>query len=143
MRVQTNPLYHSSVGFDRLVGVLDNLARCGETVAPGFPPYNIERIGESGYRVTMAVAGFRPDELEVTTEGDNLRIAGKPEKTAASDDRDMLYRGIAHRAFDRRFTLAEHVRVTGAQMENGLLHVDLKREVPEEKRPRTIDIQTG
>ncbi|GGB32292.1 heat-shock protein Hsp20 [Roseibium aquae] len=132
-----SPLYRSTVGFDRLFSMLDNAA--SET--PSYPPYNIERTGENAYRITMAVAGFSDSELELEAKEHVLTIRGeKPESDA---DREILYRGIASRAFERRFQLAEFVRVDGAHLENGLLHIDLVRELPETMKPRKIEIGSG
>ncbi|MCX2725324.1 Hsp20 family protein [Roseibium salinum] len=132
-----SPLYRSTVGFDRLFSLLDNAS----SEVPAYPPYNIERTGENAYRITMAVAGFTEAELSVEAKEHVLAIKG--EKADENDDREILYRGIASRTFERRFQLAEHVRVEGASLENGLLHVDLVRELPEAMKPRKIDITTG
>lgn len=134
------PLFRSTVGFDRLPRLMDAALRLDES-APGYPPYNIEQLGEDRYRVTMAVAGFGESDLNISVEDDLLVIAGKAERDDAG--RTYLHRGIAGRAFERRFTLADHIRVAGATLANGLLNVDLVREVPEEKKPRTIKIQAG
>ena len=131
-----SPLYRSTVGFDRLFSMLDSTS----SEAPSYPPYNIERTGESSYRITMAVAGFAESDLSVEAKEHMLTIKG--EKKDETDDRDVLYRGIASRAFERRFQIAEHVRVEGAHLENGLLHIDLLRELPEAKKPRKIEIGT-
>ena len=135
------PLYRSTVGFDRLFSMLDGLA-APESTGQTYPPYNIERLDEESYRVTMAVAGFTEDELSVETKQSTLTITG--EKAAAKDDNgEYLHRGIANRAFERRFQLADHVEVVAAKLENGLLHVDLKREIPEALKPRKIEIGAG
>lgn len=136
--VDFSPLYRSTVGFDRLFSMLDSLGQfdSGQT----YPPYNIERTGEDAYRISMAVAGFSEDELEITVKDNTLVISGKPKKS--DEDRKFLYRGIAGRAFERRFELAEFIEVKGAKLENGLLHVELVREVPEAMKPRTIKIET-
>jgi molecular chaperone IbpA len=133
-----SPLYRSTVGFDRLFSLLDQ-AGAGDA-STGYPPYNIERTGEDAYRITVAVAGFGPDDLSIEAKENALSIHG--EKKASAEDRagDYLYQGIAARAFERRFQLADHVQVNGASLENGLLHVDLVREVPEAKKPRLIPI---
>jgi len=132
-----SPLYRSTVGFDRLFSMLDSAT----SDTPSYPPYNIERTGENAYRITMAVAGFSDSELTVEAKEHVLTITGeKPEDGA---DREVLYRGIASRAFERRFQLAEFVRVDGAHLENGLLHIDLVRELPETMKPRKIEIGTG
>ena len=128
------PLYRSTVGFDRLFSMLD-----GFEAAPGYPPYNIESTGEDSYRLTMAVAGFARDELDITVQQNQLVISGKAQKEDEAQGR-YLHRGIARRAFERRFSLADHIKVSGASMDNGLLHVDLVREVPEAAKPRQIKI---
>ena len=137
-----SPFYRSTVGFDRLFSMLDRVAG-GEQNTPTYPPYNIERTGENAYRITLAVAGFGEKELSVETREGALTVRGSKETGAKDDKRDMLYQGIAARAFERRFQLADHVVVTGATSENGLLHIDLVREVPEAQKPRTIAINGG
>jgi len=133
-----SPLYRSTVGFDRLFNMLDSSG--GETNGQTYPPYNIERTGDNAYRVTMAVAGFGTDDIDIEAKENVLAVkAGKPEETA-DEKREMLYQGIAARAFERRFQLADHVQVTGASLENGLLHIDLVRELPEAMKPRKIAI---
>lgn len=131
------PFHRSTVGFDHLFRLLDSVAG-GEAEAPTYPPYNIERTGENAYRITVAVAGFSQDELSIDLTDTTLRVTGA--KAAGSKDRAFLHRGIASRAFERRFELADHVEVTGADLANGLLHVDLKRNVPERLKPRQISI---
>jgi molecular chaperone IbpA len=133
------PLYRSTVGFDRLFSLLDQV---GGFDAPSYPPYNIERTGENDYRITVAVAGFTEPELSIEVKENTLRIRG--EKQAKQDaDGDVLYQGIAARAFERVFQLADFVLVKGAALENGLLHVDLVREIPEAKKPRAVPITTS
>ena len=134
------PLYRSTVGFDRLFSLLDQGVG---GAAPGYPPYNIERTGDNEYRVTVAVAGFAEPELSVVAKENTLTIRG--EKNAEEEEKrgDVLYQGIAARAFERVFQLADFVQVKGAKLENGLLHVDLVREIPEAKKPRTIPIGNG
>jgi molecular chaperone IbpA len=132
-----SPLHRSTIGFDRLFSMLDSAG--SET--PSYPPYNIERTGENSYRITMAVAGFSEDELSVEAKEHVLTIKG--EKGEDPADREILYRGIASRTFERRFQIAEYVRVNGASLENGLLHVDLVRELPEAMKPRKIEITSG
>ena len=128
------PLYRSTVGFDRLFSMLD-----GFEAAPGYPPYNIERTGENDYRITVAVAGFGENELSIEAKENTLTIKG--EKQVKQDNTgEVLYQGIAARAFERQFQLADYVQVKGASLENGLLHVDLVREIPEAKKPRQIAI---
>lgn len=134
------PLYKSTIGFDRLASLFDSMASLdGDT--PSYPPYNIERLGESEYRITMAVAGFSEDDLNIEVKENAVTIRG--DHTATEKDSEFLHRGIATRAFERRFQLADHVEVSGAKMENGLLHVDLVREIPEAMKPRTIEIKAG
>jgi molecular chaperone IbpA len=132
------PLYRTGVGFDRLAKMLDDVNNFD---APSYPPYNIERTGEHEYRITMAVAGFTADELSIEVKNNALTVSGK--KAEREDKQEFLHQGIAARNFERRFQLADHVEVTGAEMENGLLHVDLKREIPEAMKPRTIAINSG
>jgi len=136
------PLYRSTVGFDRLFSMLDQFAG-PDGGSPGYPPYNIERTGENAYRITVAVAGFAQDELNIEVKENTLTIRG--EKSQKQDERkgEMLYQGIAARAFERVFQLADFVQVKGASLENGLLHVDLVREIPEAKKPRQIAINAG
>jgi molecular chaperone IbpA len=133
-----SPLYHSAIGFDRMASLLDSVARDAK---PSYPPYNIEQVDENQYQITMAVAGFREDELEITSEQNTLVISGRQDDEG--DDRNYLYRGIAARNFERKFQLAEHVRVTSARLENGLLHVALQREIPEAIKPRKIAIDSA
>ncbi|HKN27134.1 MAG TPA: Hsp20 family protein [Roseiarcus sp.] len=136
------PFYRSTVGFDRLLAMLDK-AVGAEQNAPTYPPYNIERTGENAYRITLAVAGFAENELSVETRENTLTVRGAKESNGKDEKRDVLYQGIAARAFERRFQLADHVVATGATSENGLLHIDLVREVPEAQKPRTIPIGSG
>ena len=131
-----SPLYRSAIGFDRLASMIDAASRNEQQ--PSYPPYNIESTGENTYRITMAVAAFSTDELEILSENGNLLIRGK--KAEETEERQYLYQGIAARNFERRFQLADHVRVENASMENGLLHVDLTREIPEAMKPRKIEI---
>lgn len=135
------PLYRNTVGFDRLFSMLDSVG--GVDTAPTYPPYNIERTGETDYRITVAVAGFTPAELIIESKENSLSIRGEKAETPSGERSQVLYRGIAARAFERRFQLADHVEVKGARLENGLLHVDLVRNVPEAKKPRTISISAG
>jgi molecular chaperone IbpA len=135
------PFYRSTVGFDRLFSLLDRSATDG---SPGYPPYNIERTGENSYRITVAVSGFSQGELSIVAKENTLTIKG--EKTANENGKEgseVLYRGIAARAFERIFQLADFVVVKNASLENGLLHVDLVREIPEAKKPRSIPISTS
>ncbi|WP_303981381.1 Hsp20 family protein [Dongia mobilis] len=133
------PLFRSSVGFDRLSRLMDSAARVDEAQL-AYPPYNIEQASEDSYRITMAVAGFTEAELTITAQENQLLVSGKPAKD--EQPKTYLHRGIAGRAFERRFELADHIRVVGADLANGLLHIDLKREVPEAMKPRTIAIAT-
>jgi len=131
------PFYRSTVGFDRLFNLLD---QAGTESAPGYPPYNIERTGENAYRVSVAVAGFGENELNIQLKENTLTITGEKQAKAAENAGEVLYQGIAARAFERVFQLADFVQVKGAKLENGLLHVDLVREIPEAKKPRQIPI---
>ena len=136
------PLYRSTVGFDRLFSMLDQVAGYDNSGST-YPPYNIERTGENAYRITLAVAGFAEPEISIEAKQNTLTIKG--EKQAKTDEKkgEVLHQGIAARAFERVFQLAEHVEVRGASLENGLLHVDLVREVPEAAKPRQIRISNG
>jgi molecular chaperone IbpA len=134
-----SPLYRSTVGFDRLFDMLDTAARIEPMT--NWPPYNIEKLGEDRYRITMAVAGFSSDEIELTQHESALVVTGQ--KHPEPEGTQVLHRGIATRAFKQTFSLADHVKVTGAKLENGLLTVDLKREIPEELKPRRIEIGSG
>jgi molecular chaperone IbpA len=136
--VDFSPLYRSTVGFDRLFTMLDSLAQPdgGQT----YPPYNIERTGEDSYRISMAVAGFSDEEISIEAHRNVLTIKGERKNETNGEGSELLYRGIASRAFERRFQLADHVDVTGANLKNGLLHIDLKRNIPEELKPRKIAI---
>jgi molecular chaperone IbpA len=131
-----SPLFRSTIGFDRLMRLADTATRLEGGNA--YPPYNIESTGENAYRLTMAVAGFAPDELDVTVKENALLISGRSKKE--EEQKSYLYRGIARRAFERRFQLADHIKVAGASLDNGLLHVDLAREIPETMKPRKIEI---
>jgi molecular chaperone IbpA len=131
------PLYRSTVGFDRLFSLFDQL---GDNGSPGYPPYNIERTGENDYRVTVAVAGFAEPELSIEVKENALTIRGDKQTKVDEHKGETLYQGIAARAFERVFQLADYVQVKGATLENGLLHVDLVREIPEAKKPRQIAI---
>ena len=132
------PLFRNSVGFDRMARLLDGVA--GDQV-PAYPPYNIEKVGEDAYRITMAVAGFGETDIDVQVKENQLTITGRVEKAAdEANETQFLHRGIAERAFERRFNLADHIKVAGADLVNGLLHVELVREVPETMKPRTIAI---
>ncbi len=134
------PLYRSTVGFDRLVQMLDGVSGF-EAEGTAYPPYNIERLDETEYRITMAVAGFTDAEIKIEVKENALSVAGT--KAADGKERQILHRGIATRAFERRFQLADHVEVKGAAMNDGLLHIDLVRNVPERLKPRSITIGSG
>jgi molecular chaperone IbpA len=130
------PLYRSTIGFDRLVSLLDGVT----DVEVGYPPYNIERLGENDYRITMAVAGFSSDELKIDINEGYLSVRGDKKSETDKKDQDYLHRGIAGRSFERRFQLADYVEVKGADLKDGLLHVDLVRNLPERMKPRAIPI---
>ncbi len=140
-RVDFAPLYRSTVGFDRMFSMLDALH--GPDGQSGFPPYNIERTDENAYRITMAVAGFAETDLELSVKENTLTIRGEKATGDDAEERQFLHRGIAERTFERRFQLADHVEVRDASLQNGLLHVDLVREVPEAMKPRTIAIKSA
>lgn len=133
------PLYRSAIGFDRLAQLMDNALR-GDS-QPSYPPYNIELIEQDKYKITMAVAGFERAELDIEVEQDSLKITGRKQRPATQAT--YLHRGIAARDFEHRFQLAEHVKVVGAKLENGLLSIDLVREIPEAMKPRRISINGG
>jgi molecular chaperone IbpA len=136
------PLYRSTVGFDRLFSMLDQVSGFDGSGST-YPPYNIERTGENAYRITVAVAGFSESEISIEAKQNTLTIKGEKQTKADEKKGEVLYQGIAARAFERVFQLAEHVEVRGASLENGLLHVDLVREVPEAMKPRQIPIGNG
>ena len=131
------PFYRSTVGFDRLFSLLDQSA---SESSPGYPPYNIERTGENTFRISVAVSGFSPNEISIVAKENTLTIKGEKAANENGQTSEVLYRGIASRAFERQFQLADFVQVKNASLENGLLHVDLVREIPEAKKPRTIPI---
>jgi molecular chaperone IbpA len=133
------PLFRTAIGFDRLARLVDTAA--SSTEATGYPPYNIEKLGDENYRLTMAVAGFKPEELDLVVKDNTLVISGRPANDTPKHE--VLYRGIAGRAFERRFVLADHIVVDGADLTNGLLHVGLKRIVPEALKPRRIEVKTN
>lgn len=136
--IDLSPLYHSTIGFDRMASLLDSVARDAK---PSYPPYDIEQVDENQYRITMAVAGFTEAQLEITSEQNTLLIRGRQEDDG--EQRNFLHRGIAARNFERKFQLAEHVKVVSAKLENGLLHVALEREIPEAMKPRKITIESA
>ncbi len=137
--IDLSPLYRSVVGVDRMISMLDAATRADAGAT--YPPFNIEEIGEDAYRVELAVAGFSEDDLTIEVQGDLLTIQGRRDR--ADGERKYIHRGIAERAFERRFTLAEHVSVNGASLRDGLLVIDLVREVPEAQKPRTIAIRSS
>jgi len=132
-----SPLYRTAIGFDRLAETLSSASRVDSN---GYPPYNIEALGDDHYRITMAVAGFSQDELDIQTERNTLTVTGAKQESEADEGSEFLYRGIATRSFERRFQLADHVEVATAKLENGLLHIKLKHELPEQMKPRKIEI---
>src|ERR1700742_4252124 len=134
------PFYRSTVGFDRFFNLLDQVTSDG---SPGYPPYNIERTGENAYRISVAVSGFSEGELSIVAKENTLTIQGEKTANENGNKSEVLYRGIAPRAFERAFQLADFVQVKNASLEHGLLHVDLVREIPEAKKPRSIPITTG
>lgn len=135
-----SPLYRNTVGFDRVFSLLDSVG--GVDAAPTYPPYNIERTGENAYRITVAVAGFTDADLGIEVKENTLAIHGEKKVEDKEAGAEFLHRGIAARSFERRFQLADHVEVKGAVLENGLLHVDLVRNIPEAKKPRLVPIST-
>ncbi|MEM7239187.1 MAG: Hsp20 family protein [Pseudomonadota bacterium] len=137
--IDLSPLYRSSVGFDRLASMLDQVMTHDVGTA-SYPPYNIEKTGDAAYRISIAVAGFAKDDLEIEIKEGQLLVKATRRANSETDGKVYLHRGIAERGFERRFQLAEHVRVSGADLDLGLLHIDLVREVPEELKPRTIKI---
>jgi molecular chaperone IbpA len=139
-RLDFAPLYRATVGFDQIADMMDRLLTDSQS-APSYPPYNIEKIGDEAWRISIAVAGFSDDELTVEVRENALIVAAK--KSDEGDGRTYLHRGIANRAFERRFALADHVRVAGAASVNGMLHIDLVREMPEALKPRRIEIASS
>jgi molecular chaperone IbpA len=142
--IDFSPMFRNSVGFDRMAQLADAALRSPTASnAPAYPPYNIEKVSEDDYRITMAVAGFAEKDIDVTVNQNSLIVTGKVEKTEESEGRQFLHRGIAERAFERRFELADFIKVTGADLENGLLHISLVREIPEEAKPRKIEVRSS
>jgi molecular chaperone IbpA len=139
----TTPLMRQTVGFDNLNTMFEKLMSDASTGFDNYPPYNIEKLGEDKYKVTMAVAGFTMDDLKIVLQDGVLTVAGANKESTTSGSTQYLHRGIAARAFQRTFRLADHIQVTAADMKDGLLMIHLMREVPEEKKPRTIPIQAG
>lgn len=136
MRFDFSPLYRSAIGFDRLAQIMDEAGRAD--AQPAYPPYNVELVSDDQYRITMAVAGFQESELEIEVEQGSLKVVGRKQRDEGP--RSFLHRGIAARDFEQRFQLAEHVKVTGAVLKDGLLNVELTREVPEAMKPRRVSI---
>lgn len=136
------PLFRQAVGFDSLGRMVETALKLEQT-APNYPPYNIEKKANDSYRITLAVAGFTATDLSIVAQENTLVISGQQAKEDPADEQNFLHRGIAARAFERRFQIADHVKVTGARLENGLLHIDLIREVPEAAKPRSIAIETS
>ncbi|KEQ18783.1 Hsp20 family protein [Endozoicomonas numazuensis] len=132
------PLYRSAIGFDRVAHMLENMTGTQQAKQNTYPPYNIELLDDNRYRITMAIAGFSEEELDIETRDNVLLIQSK--KETSGPERKYLYQGIAERNFERRFQLADYVKVTGASMDNGLLHIELEREIPEAMKPRKINI---
>jgi molecular chaperone IbpA len=137
-----SPLYRSTVGFDRFANLIDQ-ALTADVSSNGYPPYNIEKTGDDAYRITIAAAGFTEADISVESRDGQLVIAAKKADAEGEEGPTFLHRGIAERAFERRFQLADHVKAIGASMENGLLHVDLEREIPEALKPRKIEINAA
>jgi molecular chaperone IbpA len=135
-----SPLFQSTIGFERFQRVFDESLERSNSV-PSYPPYNIEAVNENAYRITMAIAGFSQDDLDVTIEANRLTVSGRI--TNDNDNAEYLHHGIAARAFQRSFDLADHLKVSGSNLENGVLTIDLEREVPEELKPRKIKIMSG
>lgn len=140
--VSFTPLMRQTVGFDRFNDLFENLLSQGEDRFEAYPPYNIEKQGDDAYRITLALAGFAEKDLDIMVENDRLTIRGRREETEEKETANYLHRGIATRSFERSFRLADHIKVKGAELKDGLLTVDLIREIPEEKKPRMIPIQT-
>lgn len=137
-RFDFSPLFRSAIGFEKLTDLINNSMRT-DPQGQSYPPYNIERLGEEEYRITMAVAGFGEEDINIVAQENSLIVSGK---LTQEEERDFLYRGIAGRAFERRFQLADYIRVHSASLKNGLLHIDLVREVPERMKPRQIKISS-
>ena len=138
--IDFTPLFRSTVGYDRMQRMLDSMAHLDEQTF-SYPPYNIESHGEDAYRITMAVAGFGANDVEVVVQGNTLTVTGRAQNQVENDNQDLLYQGIAKRTFERRFQLADYIKVADAALEDGLLTIDLAREVPDEKKPRKIEIR--
>ena len=141
MRFDLSPLYRSTVGFDRLAALLDQVGNV-DVEPTAYPPYNIERVSENAYRITMAIAGFSKDDVTIEVKDTSLSVRGEKKAETPAGEREFLHRGIAGRSFERRFQIAEHVEVVGAGLQDGMLHIDLKRELPERMKARMIAIGT-
>lgn len=142
-RLDFSPLMQSAIGFDELFRMAENFGKGMDPADRAYPPYNIEKLGEDGYRITMALAGFSENEVSITLENDMLTVEGKVVPTKEDASKQFIHRGIATRSFVRKFQLADLIKVTGADFDNGLLHIELTREIPEHKKPRQIPIGTG
>ena len=134
------PFYRSAIGLDRMASLFDSLTESAQSQHPNWPPYNIEKEGEANYRITMAVAGFSEANLDITLHENMLIVAGQTDASSTSDDAEFLYRGIAARQFERRFQLADFIKIKSADLKDGLLHINLVREIPEAMKPRKIEI---
>jgi molecular chaperone IbpA len=132
------PLFRTSVGYDRLANLLNSTHRLEQ--GNSYPPYNIQKAGDDRYRITMAVAGFSESDLSITSENSKLVVTGQKPEEQETEENGFLHRGIATRSFERRFNLADHVKVSGARLDNGLLHIELEREIPEAMKPKNIEI---
>jgi len=141
--IDLTPLYRSTIGFDRMASLLDSALRGEQSSGGGYPPYNIEVTGENQYGITLAVAGFEESELDIQVENGVLSVRGKKADSQDNDQRRFLHQGIAYRSFERKFNLADHVEVKGAELRNGLLTVSLVKEVPEAMKPKSIAINSG
>lgn len=141
--IDLTPLYRSTIGFDRMAALLDSALRGDQSSSTGYPPYNIEVTGENQYGITLAVAGFEESELDIQVENGVLSVRGKKANGQDNDQRRFLHQGIAYRSFERKFNLADHVEVRGAELRNGLLTVSLVKEVPEAMKPKSIAINSG
>lgn len=137
------PLFRSTVGFDRFNDLFESALSNNLEAVPNYPPYNIEKYGEDNYSITIAVAGFKDNDIEIIADGDTLTISGKIIEEKKDDNTEYLYKGIATRSFERKFSIADHVKVVSASLEDGLLKVELEREVPEELKPKVIPIKTN
>lgn len=141
-RLDFSPFFRRTIGYDHLENMLDNLERNANTAS--YPPYNIEKLDDNAYRISMAVAGFTPDEIDITAQENNLIVRGEKQTRSESDtDGSFLHRGIATRNFEQHFKLADYVEVKAAGLENGMLHIDLEREIPEKMKPKKIEITSN